>query len=79
MLNPFGNEEVPGPYQGLLMRLTRNVRDSGLEGDILKLAQETFEKKLGAEHLVLSKPERVRLFRQVTKTILTEILAGLEE
>lgn len=72
-------EDTPGSYVDLLNRLTRNVKRQEAGQRILEIMQRLFEQELEKEHLVLSRPERKRLYRQVTKAVLTEVLGGLDD
>ena len=54
--------------------MTRRVQQNKVDNQILEILQQVFEKELGQENIVLSRPERIRLFQQVTKAILTDVL-----
>jgi hypothetical protein len=69
--NPLPN---PGSYVDLLKRMTRSIHQTQVDGRILELMQQTYERELAKLNVVLSRPERERLFRQVTKAVLTGIL-----
>jgi len=72
MFNPNSSE---GSYFELLKGITQRVKQEKAEDQILGLLQQAVEKELNQQHIVLSKPERVRLFHQVTKAILNDVLA----
>ena len=80
MINPppksFQNS---GSYHDLLKRMTHQVQQNKVDDQILIILQQVFEKELGKENIVLSRPERVRLFRQVTKAVLTDMLGKLND
>ena len=80
MINPpptsFQNS---GSYHDLLKRMTHQVQQNKVDDQILIILQQVFEKELGKENIVLSRPERVRLFRQVTKAVLTDMLGNLDD
>jgi hypothetical protein len=78
MLNPPNSYQNPGSYVDLLKRITQHVQQTKVDSQILEIMQQTVEKELDQQKIVLSHPERVRLFRQVTKAVLTELLAKLE-
>lgn len=65
-------------YQNLLQRMTRKMREKNMVEEILQTMQRTFDNELAGENLVLSRPERVRLFKQAAKPILTEMLEKLD-
>lgn len=76
MLSP--PDPSSGSYVDLLKRLTQRFQQAGIAEQILELMQRAFESELGKQSVVLSRPERVRLFRQVAKSILTSLLEKLE-
>jgi hypothetical protein len=57
--------------------MTRRVRENKIDNQILGILQQVFEKEFGKENIVLSRPERIRLFQQVTKAILTDVLGRI--
>ena len=73
MKNPFGDQEVPGSYQNIKERMYKKV--SGTTHDqILGVLQSSFEKALEEENVVLSRPERKRLFGQIVKMLMEDLL-----
>ena len=77
MFNPPSPQGNSGSYVDLLKRMTRHVQNSA-EDRILNLLQVEYENALAAENVVLARPERVRLFHQVSKAVLTEVAAKIE-
>ena len=61
-------------YVNLRERVLNNLRDQNISKDILVLLENAFGKTLSEKKIVLSKAERRRLFRQVSKELLTELL-----
>jgi hypothetical protein len=57
--------------------MTRRVQQTKVDDQIVEILQQVFEKEFDKESLVLSRPERVRLFQQVTKAILTDVLGKI--
>jgi hypothetical protein len=78
MLNPPNSSQNPGSYVDLLKRLTQRVHQAKTDDQILESMQQVVEKELDQQKIVLSRPERVRLFRQVTRAVLTDLLAKLD-
>jgi hypothetical protein len=79
MINPPpGSFSNSGSYVDLLKRMTRQVQQNQVDEQILILLQQAFEKELNKENLVLSRPERARLFQQIAKTVLTDILGKID-
>ena len=69
----FNSYQHSGSYDELLKRMTQRAQHNGVDSQIFEILKQFFEKELGQEHMVLSRPERVRLFQQVTKAVLTDV------
>lgn len=76
MKNPFGDQQIPEPpgsYQNVKERIYKKV--SADINDKLKLMlQNSYESALSAENIVLSRPERKRLFSQIVNMVMDDIL-----
>jgi len=59
-------------------RVTQRMRQGKVDDQILEILQQAFEKALEQERNILSRPERIRLFRQSMKEILTGLLAKMD-
>lgn len=77
MLNSSNAYQNPGSYDDLFRRMTRRVQANKVDNQILEILQQVFEKELGKENIVLSRPERIRLFQQVTTAILNDVLGKM--
>ena len=77
MFNPPNS--FPGSYDDVLQRMTRRAQQNKVDTRILELLQQVFEIELGKENIVLSRPERVRLFQQVSKAILSDVLGKVDD
>jgi hypothetical protein len=77
MFNPPNPYQNSGSYLDLLKRMTQRVQQQKVDDRLLDILQQTFEKELDIGNIVLSRPERVRLFREVSKAILTNMLVKL--
>ena len=77
MFNPPNSYQNSGSYDDLLKLMTRRVQQNKVDNQILEILQQVFEKEFGKENIVLSHPERIRLFQQVTKAILTDVLGKI--
>ena len=64
-------------YDILLKRMTRRVQKNKVDRQILEILQQVFEKELGQEDIMLSRPKRVRLFQELSKAILTDVLGKI--
>jgi len=72
--NPFSQS---GPQFDLGKQVTQSVQKQVGE-PITELIQQAFQKTLNGQAIVLSRPEKARLLRQVTKTVLTDLLTKLD-
>lgn len=77
MFNPL-DPNVSGSYVGLQKRVIDRLRSADVNDRVFEAVEAVYERELAAEHLVLSRPERVRLLHQVMKAVLSEMLAKLE-
>lgn len=67
----------PNSYEDVLQRMKRRMQENGVDDRLVAILQEVFEKEL--EHgVVLSRPDRGRLFREVSKNILTEVMSKVD-
>jgi hypothetical protein len=76
MFNPLPQDS--GSYMGLLKRMTDGVQRE-IEGQLLVMIQNAYERQLEKEKVVLSRPERVRLYRQIAKSVLTGALSRIDD
>ena len=73
MFNPPDSFPNSDSYDDLLKRMTRRVQANKVDDQILEMLQQVFERELGKENVTLSRPERIRLFQQVTESIWTVV------
>ena len=73
MKNPFGDQQIPGSYQNIKERMYKKVSDSVYD-QILDILQSSYEKALDEENVVLNRAERKRLFNQIVKMLMEDIL-----
>jgi len=74
MKNPFGDEKIPGDYRNLKERMYKKV-SADVNDQIASILKNAFVNALDAENVILSRPERKRLFSQIT-TMVMEDIAG---
>jgi hypothetical protein len=74
MFNPPNSFPHSSSYDDILKRMTRLMREDLVDNQILLLLQQTFEKELNKENVLLSRPDRTRLYKQVAITILTDVI-----
>ena len=77
MKNPFGDEQVPGSYENLKERMYKKV-SAQVNEQIRSIMVKAYEDALNEANVVLSRPERQRLFSQITKMVMDDV-AGKKE
>jgi hypothetical protein len=78
MKNPFGDQQVPGSYHNLKERMYKKV-SSDVNDKIFGIFQNAYENALNAENVVLSRPERKRLFSQILRLVMEDMLKKLDD
>jgi len=76
MKNPFGDQKIPGSYHNLKERMYKKV-SGDVNNKIFGILQNAYENALNAENVVLSRPERNRLFSQIVKLVMEDMLKKL--
>lgn len=83
MLNPFNPQQDSGPssYVELKKRMLKKVQSTGVNDQIFQAVQNAFENALNSERpiILLSRPERKRLFSQVLRSVLENMVQKLDE
>jgi len=80
MKNPFGPDPDAFPsYINLKQRILKNVQAANVNDQIFQLLQNAFENALNKENIVLSRPERVRLFSQTLRSVLEDMITKLDD
>ena len=79
MLNPFGEQKVPGSYVDLKKRMLQRVQSSKVNDQIFKIVQEAYEDALNKEIVVLSRPEQMRMFSQILRSVLEDMIKKLDD
>ena len=77
MKNPFGDQQIPGPlgsHLNLKERLYKKVKAAKVDEQILAIMLKAYEDALYEENVALSRPERNRLFSQIIKMIMEDVL-----
>ena len=73
MKNPFGDQQVPGSYHNLKERMYKKV-SANVNEQIREIMMKAYENALYEENVVLSRPERNRLFSQILKLVFEDVL-----
>lgn len=69
----------PGSYFDLRQRVARSLQSAQVDDRIFEAVQRLFEQTLDSGKIVLSRPERNRLLRDVMKSVLTDMLAKMND
>jgi hypothetical protein len=75
MMNPPNRNQ--GSFEDILKRMTGRVQQQEVDGQILELIQRVFEKELEKENALLSRPDRVRLYKQIARDVLKGVMEKL--
>ena len=79
MANPPNFYQNPGSYDDILKQMTQRIQQKQVDNQIVEMLQQVFEKELTQGNLVLSRSERGRLFQQVSKTILRNVIRKIDD
>jgi hypothetical protein len=77
MFNPPPSYPSSDSYDDLLKRMTRRARETKIDHRILGLLQQFFENELTQQNIVLSRPERNRLYQDISKAVLADVLGNM--
>ena len=55
-----------------------HMQQDQIDDQVIRTLQQAFEKELVRENVMLSRPERVRLYRQASRSLLNEVLVKIE-
>ena len=75
MFNPY---QFSRSYDDLLKLMLQHAQQNEVDNQIFEILKQFFEKELGKENRPFSRPERIRLFQQVTRAILTDVLGKID-
>jgi len=78
MQNSFGSQQLPGSYFNLQKRMFQKVQAAKVNDHIFEIIQMAYEEALKVENIVLSRPERKRLFSQILKLVMEDMLKKLD-
>ena len=77
MFNPFDSHDS-GSYVDLQKRMLARLQAAKIDEQILDVLRKAYERELAAEHIVLSKAERERLFAQSMKAVFASMLTKFD-
>ena len=75
----FNSYQYSGSYDDLLKLMIRHAQQNEVDNQIFEILKQFFEKELNKENRPFSRPERIRLFQQVTKAILTDVQGKIDD
>jgi len=70
----FSPPDPDNSYMGLKNRMVQHLKSANVQEQIKDVLMRTYENALAQENIVLSRPERKRLFVQITQQILNDML-----
>ena len=77
MFNPPNSIPEFGSYDEIEKKMLQRVRAAKLDEKILAIVQAKYEEELAQRNIMLSRPERNRLFRDIAKAVLDDVLTKL--
>jgi hypothetical protein len=72
MKNPFGDQQIPGSYDNLQERMYKKA-SAKVTDSLRRLMVQAYEEVVAEENVILSRPERNRLFVQIMGRIFDDI------
>ena len=78
MKNPFGDQKIPGSYHNLKERMYKKV-SANVNEQVFEIMMKAYENALYEENVALSRPERKRLFSQIVKMMMEDMLKKLDD
>jgi hypothetical protein len=76
MKNPFGDQQIPEPpgsYENLKERIYKKV-STELSYKLKPMLQNSYANALSAESIMLTRSERDRLFSQIVKMVMEDLV-----
>ena len=77
MFNPPNSLPDFGSYEDLLKKITQRFLGAHLDEQIMGIFQAKYEEELNQRNIHLSRPERNRLYKQVVKAVLNDMISKL--
>jgi len=74
----FNSYQYSGSSDELLKSMIQHAHHNEIDNQIVDMLKKFFEKELDKEKRPFSRPERTRLFQQVTKAILADVLGKID-
>jgi len=78
MKNPFGDQKIPGSYHNLKERMYKKG-SANVNEQVFEIMMKAYENALYEENVALSRPERNRLFSQIVKMMMEDMLKKLDD
>ncbi len=77
LVSPNSNTNSDSSFD-ISKRIILRLKQGKMDNQLLEILHQVFEKELEQENMVLSRPERTRLFHQAAKAVLTDVLAKID-
>jgi hypothetical protein len=74
----FNAYQYSGSYDDLLKLMIQRAQQDEIDKQIAELLKQFFEKELDKENRPFSRPDRTRLFQQVSRAILADVLGKID-
>ena len=78
MFKPPPPLQSSGSFDDILQRMTQHAQQEMADEKIFEIMKRTFEAGLNKENIILSRPERMRLFNQVAKNVFSDVLEKID-
>ena len=79
MQSPFNYQSDSGSYVNLQKRMLKKVQSAGVNDHVIEVLRKAYEDALTNENIVLSRPERKRLLKQIIKLVLEDMVKKLDD
>jgi hypothetical protein len=74
----FNAYQYSGSYDDLLKLMIQRAQHDEIDKQIAEVLKQFFEKELDKENRPFSRPDRTRLFQQVSRAILADVLGKID-
>lgn len=79
MQSPFGSQQDGSPYVGLQKRMLQRVQTANVNEQIVEVVKKAYENAVDTEAILLSRSEKKRLFTQILKLVLEDMIKKLDD
>ena len=79
MENSINSQSESDSYINSKERVFQKIHSYGINDQIFELVQRRYESALAEENIVLSRPERKRLFAEILKMVLDDMIKKIDK